>query len=100
MASNVVRVEMAEAERGVNNFNAKLDELNNKIKALRARVNETATWWEGDTGTSFRDSFDRACSFFETTLTRKLTDHAQRMLASVRAQHTQDTDMSAQIKRH
>ena len=100
MASNVVRVELSQAETGVNNFNVKLSELKSKINALRVRVNETAGWWEGDTGTSFRDSFERACTFFETTLTRKLEDHAQRMLQSVRAQHTQDTDMASQIKRH
>ena len=100
MASNVVRVALGEAQSGVNNFNAKLDELNNKVRAMRNRVNETESWWEGDTGKTFRESFGRACEFFEQTLTRKLQDHAQRMLKSVETQHNQDTSIAGQIVRH
>jgi uncharacterized protein YukE len=100
MASNVVRVSTSEANSGVNNFNNKLADLNTKIKAMRTRAYDTETWWEGETGRSFRESFDRACSFFEQTLTKKLQDHAQRMLKSVEAQHTQDSTLASRIKRH
>lgn len=100
MASNVVRVALGEAQNGVNNFNSKLSDLNNKIKAMRNRVYETEGWWEGDTGRTFRQSFGRACDFFEQTLTKKLQDHAQRMLKSVETQHTQDSNIAAGISRH
>ena len=100
MPSNVVRVELSMAQTGVNNFNAKLTELKNKVNAMKTRVNETSGWWEGDTGSNFRQSFERACTFFETTLTRKLQDHADRMLKSVQAQHEQDTNLASKIVRH
>ena len=100
MASNIVRVQLSEAQAGVNNFNNKLSDLKNKVKAMRTRANETTTWWEGDTGTKFRESFDRACTYFETTLTRKLQDHADRMLKSVQAQHNQDSTLASKIARH
>ena len=100
MASNVVRVKLSDAQAGVNNFNAKLEELKGKVNAMRNRANDTATWWEGDTGTNFRNSFDRACTYFETTLTKKLQDHAQRMLKSVQAQQEQDTTLGQKIVRH
>jgi uncharacterized protein YukE len=93
-------VELDAAQTGVNNFNSKLAELKSKVNAMRARVNDTAGWWEGDTGTTFRDSFDRACSFFENTLTSKLEAHAQRMLSSVQAQHDQDANLASRISRH
>ena len=100
MPSNVVRVQLSEAQRGVNEFNGRLNELKAKVNAMRIRVDETANWWEGDTGTTFRQSFDRACTFFEQTLTKKLQDHADRMLKSVQAQHNQDTEISGRITRH
>lgn len=100
MASNIVRVQLSEAQAGVNNFNAKLADLNAKIKAMRTRVNDTEGWWEGNTGTSFRESFGRACDFFEQTLTKKLDDHAQRMLKSAETQHNQDEAIAARIVRH
>jgi len=99
MASNVVRVEQAQAQSGKNQFDAKLSEMKRKVAAMRTLVNETSQWWEGDTGTTFRASFERACTYFENTLTKKLQDHAQRMLESVNAQHTQDSNMAPQIKR-
>jgi len=93
-------VEVAEAQSGVIKFEAGLAELKVKVGALRTRVNETSGWWEGDTGTTFRDSFGRACDFFENTLTKKLESHGQRMLKSVQMQHEQDADMASRIKRH
>ena len=100
MPSNVVRVQLSEAQAGVTNFNARLNELKSKVNAMRARVNDTAVWWEGDTGNNFRQSFERACTFFDNTLTKKLQDHADRMLKSVQAQHTQDTNLASKIVRH
>ena len=100
MASNVVRVELSKAQKGVNDLTSALNQAKTKVKTMRGRVDETCGWWEGDTGTTFRQSFGRACDFFNNTLTKKLQDHADRMLKSVQAQHTQDSNMAAQIKRH
>ena len=100
MPSNVVRVQLSEAQAGVNNFNARLEEMKGKVSAMKTRVNDTSVWWEGDTQAAFRTSFERACTFFETTLTRKLSDHADRMLKSVQAQHNQDTNLASRITRH
>jgi len=100
MASNIVRVSLAEANAGVNNFNGKLSELNSKVKAMRNRAFETEGWWEGETGKAFRESFSRACDFFEQTMTKKLQEHAQRMLKSVETQHNQDSSIASKIVRH
>ena len=100
MASNVVRVELSKAQKGVNDLNSSLEQLKTRVKTMRTRVDETCQWWEGDTGTTFRQSFGRACDYFNNTLTKKLLDHADRMLKSVQMQHTQDANMASQIKRH
>ena len=100
MAANVVRVQLSEAQRGVREFNHKLSELTRQINILRNRTNETTTWWEGDTGTAYRESFGRACDHFEQTLTRKLQEHSQSMLKSVELQHAQDTNVASRIVRH
>ena len=100
MASNVVRVELSKAQKGANELNTALNTMKTKVKTMRGRVDETCQWWEGDTGTTFRQSFGRACDYFNNTLTKKLQDHADRMLKSVQMQHNQDTNIASQIKRY
>ena len=98
--ANVVRVTVSEAQSGVNNFNIKLGDLSAKINKLNITAVQTETWWLGSTGTSFRESFGRACTQFNTQMTTTLQAHGQKMLQSAEAQQTQDTNMASQIKRH
>lgn len=101
MASNVVRVQMSEAQSSVNQLNAKLSELQEKVNALRNRVNDTTGWWIGETGNSFRESFGRACDYFNRDmLENKLRAHGQRLLKSVETQQSQDAALAGKIVRH
>jgi X-X-X-Leu-X-X-Gly heptad repeat protein len=92
---------MSEAQNSVNQLNAKLSELQEKVNTLRTRVNNTTEWWIGDTGTGFRESFGRACDYFNRDmLENKLKAHGQRLLKSVETQQSQDSTLAGKIVRH
>ena len=100
MMANLIRVELSKAQGASGELDGRLEELEAKVRAMRDKVNDTSGWWEGDAGTKFRESFGRACEYFNQTLTKKLQAHAANMVKSVQAQVEQDSQIGAKIVRH
>ena len=96
--ANIVRVSTSEANAANQKLRANLDEANRKMDTLKQAANETAEWWEGETGMAFRTSFEAGVSVFKKYL-EKLQQHGNAMVNSVEKQQQHDQSLAKNIRK-
>ena len=97
--ANIVRVSTQEANASNQALGTNLDQAKGLMKELQGIVEETRTWWEGETTEAFIASFANGVQVFNNYLD-KLQQHGQAMVKSVSNQHQHDAGLARNIRKY
>ena len=96
--ADIVRVSTEQANASNQALGNNLQEAKRLMGELKAIVEETRTWWEGETTNAFIDSFSNGVTVFNNYLD-KLQQHGNAMVKSVANQQQHDAGLARNIRK-